>query len=257
MRIDILTLFPEMFSDFIDTSIIGRAVNNNIVTINCINIRDFSKDKHKRVDDYPFGGGAGMVMSPEPIYDAINSVKSKDSKIIYLTPKGRTYSQEIANDLSLKEHIILLCGHYEGIDNRVIENYIDDEISIGDYVLTGGEIAAMAVVDSVVRLLPGVLNNHESYMDESHFNGLLEYPQYTRPRIFNGMEVPEILLSGHHEKINKWRKYQSLKITYERRPDLIEARSLDKEQQKMLKDIAEKAMDKSVADNEAENKNKL
>lgn len=257
MRIDILTLFPEMFTNFIDTSIIGRAVNNNIVTINCINIRDFSKDKHRRVDDYPFGGGAGMVMSPEPIYNAVSSVKSEKSKIIYLTPKGRTYNQDIANNLSLEDHIILLCGHYEGIDNRVVEAYIDDEISIGDYVLTGGEIAAMAVVDSVVRLLPGVLNNQQSFIDESHFNGLLEYPQYTRPRIFNGMEVPEVLLSGNHEKINKWRKYESLKITYERRPDMIKSKSLDKEQQEMLKDIIKNTKNVTVDNKNLENKNKL
>lgn len=240
MKIDILTLFPEMFLNFLDASIIGRAIDNNIVSVNCINIRDFTKDKHKRVDDYPFGGGAGMVMSPEPIYDAISSVKDEKSKIIYLSPRGRTYNQEIANKLSLEKHIILLCGHYEGIDNRVTENYIDEEISIGDYVLTGGEVAAMAVVDSIVRLLPGVLNNQESFKDESHFNGLLEYPQYTRPRVFNGIEVPEILLSGNHKEIDRWRRYKSLKVTYERRPDLIENKSLDKEQQEMLRDIVEK-----------------
>ncbi|WIV10840.1 tRNA (guanosine(37)-N1)-methyltransferase TrmD [Proteiniborus sp. MB09-C3] len=240
MRIDVLTLFPEMFFNFLDASIVGRAVNSNIARINCIDIRDFSKDKHRRVDDYPFGGGPGMVMGPEPIYNAINSVKSEKSRIICLSPKGRTYNQEIANKLSLEEHIVLLCGHYEGIDNRVIENYIDDEISIGDYVLTGGEIAAMAVIDSIIRLLPGVLNNQESYMDESYFNGLLEYPHYTRPRIFNGIEVPEVLLSGNHEKINQWRKYQSLKITYERRPDLLANIELDKNEQKMLEDIIKK-----------------
>lgn len=240
MRIDILTLFPEMFRSFLDISIIGRAVNSYIAKINCINIRDFSKDKHKRVDDYPFGGGPGMVMGPEPIFNAIESVKSENSRVIYLSPKGRNYNQEIANKLSSEEHLILLCGHYEGVDNRIIENYIDDEISIGDYVLTGGEIAAMAIVDSVVRLLPGVLNNQESYIDESHFNGLLEYPHYTRPRIFNGFEVPEILLSGNHKKIDEWRKYQSLKITYERRPDLIENKVLNKKEQEILNDIREK-----------------
>lgn len=240
MKIDILTLFPEMFSNFLEASIIGRAIDNNIVSINCINIRDFSKDKHKRVDDYPFGGGAGMVMRPEPIYDAISSVKDEKSKIIFLSPKGKTYNQEIANKLSLEKHIILLCGHYEGIDNRVIENYIDEEISIGDYVLTGGEVAAMTVVDSIVRLLPGVLNNQESFKDESHFDGLLEYPQYTRPRIFNDIEVPGVLLSGNHKEIDRWRRYESLKVTYERRPDLIESKSLDKEQHEMLRDIIEK-----------------
>lgn len=237
MKIDILTLFPEMFQGFLDISIIGRAVNCNIAKINCINIRDFSKDKHKRVDDYPFGGGPGMVMGPEPIFNAIEAIKSENSRIIYLSPKGRTYNQKIANSLSLEEHLIMLCGHYEGIDNRIIENYIDDEISVGDYVLTGGEIAAMAVIDSVVRLLPGVLNNQESYMDESHYNGLLEYPHYTRPRIFNGIEVPEVLLSGNHKKIDEWRKYQSLKITYERRPDLIENKDFNEKELEILKDI--------------------
>lgn len=249
MKIDILTLFPEMFLNFLGTSIVGRAVNKNIVQINCINIRDFSKDKHKRVDDYPFGGGPGMVMRPEPVYDAINSVKDEDSKVIYLSPKGKTYNQEIAIKLSKEKHIILLCGHYEGIDNRIIDNYIDEEISIGDYILTGGEIPAMVVVDSVIRLLPGVLNNQESYIDDSYFNGLLEYPIYTRPKIFNGIEVPEILLSGNHEKIEQWRKYESLKITYERRPDLIEKLNLSKDEMKMLKDIIQK--------NSSEIKNKL
>ncbi len=237
MKIDILTLFPEIFQSFLNVSIIGRAVSSNIAKVNCINIRDFSKDKHKRVDDYPFGGGLGMVMGPEPIFNAIESVKSEKSRIVYLSPKGKNYNQEIANDLSSEEHLILLCGHYEGIDNRIIENYIDDEISIGDYVLTGGEIAAMAIVDSVIRLLPGVLNSEESYIDESHYNGLLEYPHYTRPRIFNGFEVPEVLLSGNHKKIDEWRKYQSLKITYERRPDLIKNRKLNENEQKILKDI--------------------
>ncbi|WP_352419580.1 tRNA (guanosine(37)-N1)-methyltransferase TrmD [Proteiniborus sp.] len=240
MKIDILTLFPEMFHSFLNVSIIGRAVNCNVAQINCINIRDFSKDKHKRVDDYPFGGGPGMVMSPEPIYSAIEATKSENSRIIYLSPKGRTYNQEIANDLSSEKHIILLCGHYEGVDNRIIENYVDDEISIGDYVLTGGEIAAMAIIDSVVRLLPGVLNNQESYKDESHYNGLLEYPQYTRPRIFNGIEVPEVLLSGNHLKIEEWRKYQSLKTTYERRPDLINNKDFSRKELEMLKDIKSK-----------------
>jgi len=249
MKIDILTLFPEMFLNFLETSIVGRAVNKNIVQINCINIRDFSKDKHKRVDDYPFGGGPGMVMRPEPVYDAINSVKDRDSKVIYLSPKGKTYNQEIAISLSKEKHIILLCGHYEGIDNRIIDNYIDEEISIGDYILTGGEIPAMVVVDSVIRLLPGVLSNQESYIDDSYYNGLLEYPHYTRPKIFNGIEVPEVLLSGNHEKINQWRKYESLKITYERRPDLIEKLHLNNDEKEMLKDIIQK--------NNNEIKNKL
>ncbi|SDZ02377.1 tRNA (guanine37-N1)-methyltransferase [Proteiniborus ethanoligenes] len=252
MRIDILTLFPEIFQNFLDTSIVGRAKNNGIVEVNCINIRDFSKDKHKRVDDYSFGGGPGMVISPEPVFNAIMSAKSERCKTIYLSPKGRTYKQQVANELSSEEHIILLCGHYEGIDNRIMENYIDDEISIGDYVLTGGEIAAMVVVDSIVRLLPGALNNQESFTDESHYNGLLEYPHYTRPRIFNGFEVPEVLLSGNHSKIEEWRKYQSLKVTYERRPDLLKEAKLNKTEQEMLNTIIN---NKNF--NQIENKNKL
>lgn len=243
MRIDILTLFPEMFQKFMDTSIIGRAIDKDIVEINCINIRDFSTDKHKRVDDYSFGGGPGMVMSPEPIFNAIMSVKNHKSKTIYLSPKGRLYKQGVANELSSENHIILLCGHYEGIDNRIIENYVDDEISIGDYVLTGGEIAAMVLIDSVVRLLPGALNNQDSFIEESHYNGLLEYPHYTRPRNFNGFEVPEVLLSGNHGNIEKWRKYQSLKITYERRPELLEKIELSPEEQKMLVDIKKASME--------------
>src|SRR5690606_33448965 len=213
MKIDILTLFPEFFKVLTDFSIIGRALEKGLFSFNTINIRDFSKDKHKRVDDYPFGGGPGMVMKPEPIYDALMSVKSNNSFVIYLSPQGRLYNQEIAKDLANKKHLILICGHYEGIDNRIVENYVDMELSIGDYVLTGGEIPAMVVVDSIVRLLPGVLSSEESYMYESHYNGLLEYPQYTRPREFKGLKVPEVLLSGDHEKISKWRKYQSLKNT--------------------------------------------
>lgn len=237
MKIDILTLFPEFFKVLTDFSIIGRALEKGLFSFNTINIRDFSKDKHKRVDDYPFGGGPGMVMKPEPIYDALMSVKSNNSFVIYLSPQGRLYNQEIAKDLANKKHLILICGHYEGIDNRIVENYVDMELSIGDYVLTGGEIPAMVVVDSIVRLLPGVLSSEESYMYESHYNGLLEYPQYTRPREFKGLKVPEILLSGDHEKISKWRKYQSLKNTYIKRPDLLEKTKLTEEEIAMLEEI--------------------
>ncbi|NLX62094.1 MAG: tRNA (guanosine(37)-N1)-methyltransferase TrmD [Tissierellia bacterium] len=237
MKIDILTLFPEFFKVLTDFSIIGRALEKGLFSFNTINIRDFSKDKHKRVDDYPFGGGPGMVMKPEPIYDALMSVKSNNSFVIYLSPQGRLYNQEIAKDLANKKHLILICGHYEGIDNRIVENYVDMELSIGDYVLTGGEIPAMVVVDSIVRLLPGVLSSEESYMYESHYNGLLEYPQYTRPREFKGLKVPEVLLSGDHEKISKWRKYQSLKNTYIKRPDLLEKTKLTEEEIAMLEEI--------------------
>ncbi|NLK44033.1 MAG: tRNA (guanosine(37)-N1)-methyltransferase TrmD [Tissierellia bacterium] len=237
MKIDILTLFPEFFNTLYKWSIIGRAYEEGIIHINCINIRDFSKDKHKRVDDYPFGGGAGMVMKPEPIYDAIQSVKGPKSRTVYLSPQGKVFNQDLANNLSKEEHIILLCGHYEGIDNRIIEHYIDEEISIGDYVLTGGEIPAMVIIDAVTRLLPGVLSSEESFIEESHFNGLLEYPQYTRPREFNGYNVPDILLSGHHENIENWRKREALKATFMKRPDLLEKRDLTKEEIEILSQI--------------------
>lgn len=234
MKIDILTLFPEFFSNFYNWSIIGRAIDNEIVQIRSTNIRDFSKNKHRKVDDYPFGGGPGMVMTPEPIFRAINSVKNDDSKIIYLSPQGKKLNQKIVNNLSKEEHLVLLCGHYEGIDNRIIDNYVDEEISIGDYVLTGGEIPAMVLIDSIIRLLPGVLNSEESYSDESHYNGLLEYPQYTRPREFNNLAVPDILLSGNHEKIRQWKYYQSLKTTLLKRPDLLEDMELSEEDRKLI-----------------------
>lgn len=239
MKIDILTLFPEFFSSLTNWSIIGRAYEENKVKINSINIRDFSKNKHKKVDDYPFGGGSGMVMKPEPIFDAINSVKNQDSRVIYLSPQGKRFNQEIANELSKEEHLILLCGHYEGIDNRIVSHYVDEEISIGDFVLTGGEIPAMIIIDAVVRLLPGVLRSDESFIDESHYNGLLEYPQYTRPREFNGHFVPDILLSGNHQKIESWRKEESLKATLLKRPDLLEKKTLSKEDLIILTKIKE------------------
>ena len=222
MNIDVLTLFPDFFQSLNSYSIIGRAIGEGKINLNCINIRDFSKDKHKRVDDYPFGGGPGMVMQIEPIYEAINSVKTDDSKVIFLSPQGKKLDQKMAKSLSEENHIILLCGHYEGIDNRIIENYVDEEISIGDYVLTGGEIPAMVLIDCISRLIPGVLSSEESYMDESHYDGYLEYPQYTRPREFNGIKVPDILLSGDHAKVAKWRREESIRITMEKRPDLMD-----------------------------------
>lgn len=239
MRIDILSLFPEFFSVLSNWSIIGRAKEENRVQINNVNIRDFSKNKHKKVDDYPFGGGPGMVMTPEPILEAINSVKNIDSRVIYLSPQGKPFSQELANELSKESHLILLCGHYEGIDNRIIDNYIDEEISVGDFVLTGGEIPAMIIVDAVVRLLPGVLSGEESFMEESHYNGLLEHPQYTRPREFNGHTVPDILLSGNHKNIEAWKKEESLKSTFIKRPDLLEKVILSKEEKDLLSKIKE------------------
>lgn len=244
MIIDVLTLFPDFFYDMLNWSIIGRAVENNIVEINSINIRDFSKNKHKKVDDYPFGGGPGMVMNPEPIYDAISSVKSIDSKVIYLSPQGKKLNQKILNDLSKESHLILLCGHYEGIDNRVIENYVDEEISIGDYVLTGGEIPAMVLIDGITRLLPGVLSTDESFLDESHYNGILEHPQYTRPRVFNDLNVPEVLLSGNHQKINDWKTYESLKSTLIKRPDLLNNIDLDKKSIDLIRKIKLELEDK-------------
>ena len=221
MKFDILTLFPEMF-EAVKQSVIGKAIEKQLIQINLINIRDFSKDKHKKVDDTPYGGGAGMVMMPDVVYDAYSSIQNKENaKVIYLSPKGKVLNQEKVLELSKQEHLILLCGHYEGIDQRVINEIVDEEISIGDYVLTGGEIPAMVLIDSVSRYIQGVLKQ-ESTQEESFTNNLLEYPQYTRPEEFHGQKVPEVLLSGHHENIRKWRLEQSIKKTKERRPDLLE-----------------------------------
>lgn len=236
MKIDILTLFPEMFNVF-DYSIIGRARSNKIIYINTHNIRDFSKDKHKKVDDYPYGGGAGMVMAPQPIVDSIRYIKNQNrGKVIFLGPKGKTFNQDIAKELCEEKELIFLCGHYEGIDERVYK-YIDEEISLGDFVLTGGEIACIPIIDSICRFIPGVLSSSESYTDESFYSGLLEYPQYTRPEEFEGDRVPDVLLSGHHENIRKWRKAQSLKITKLKRPDLYKKYNLTKEDIKLLKNV--------------------
>ncbi len=220
MKFDVLTLFPEMFEP-LKQSIIKRATEKQIININLINIRDFSEDKHNKVDDTPYGGGAGMVMKPDVVDRAYNSVKSDDAKVIYLTPQGKTLNQEKVKDLSKEKHLILLCGHYEGIDQRVIDKIVDEEISIGDYVLTGGEIPAMVLIDSVSRHIDGVLSN-ESIDEESFSNGLLEYPQYTRPEIFNNEKVPEVLISGHHENIKNWRREKSLENTFKKRPELLE-----------------------------------
>ena len=219
MKIDILTLFPEMFEP-LKCSILGRAQQNNLIEINLTNIRDFSTDKHKKVDDTPFGGGAGMVMTCQPLFDAINSVKTEGAKIIYMSPKGKTLNQKMVVSLSKVEHLVIVCGHYEGIDERVIQHFDMQEISIGDYVLTGGELPAMVLVDSVSRYIDGVLSEG-STSEESFSNGLLEYPQYTKPRVYAGLEVPEVLIGGNHQEIAKWRLEQSLKITKERRPDLL------------------------------------
>lgn len=235
MRISILTLFPEMFSIF-DHSIIGRAREKGLVNLEYYNIRDYSLNKHKKVDDYPYGGGAGMVMTPQPIIDSIKAAKEKNSgKVIFLGPRGKTFNQEMVQELSKEENLIFLCGHYEGIDERAYK-HIDMEVSLGDFVLTGGEMAAIPVIDSVLRLIPGVLGKEESFMDESYSDGLLEYPQYTRPEVYEGERVPEVLLSGHHENIRKWRRKQSLLITKERRKDLYKNIQLTKEDMKILKD---------------------
>ena len=220
MRIDILTLFPEMFSA-LQTSILGRAQQSGKIEINIIDIRDFTLDKHKKCDDTPYGGGAGMVMTPQPIYDAIKSVKSSNTHVVYTSPRGRTFTQKVAYEFSKLEHLVILCGHYEGIDQRVIDLCVDEEVSIGDFVLTGGEIPAMAMVDSIARLCDGVISA-ESLENESFSGaGLLEYPQYTKPQEFMGLSVPEVLLSGNHGEIDKWRKEKSLEITKMRRPDLL------------------------------------
>ena len=219
MKFDVLTLFPEMF-EILNQSIIGKAIEKELININLINIRDFSKDKHKKVDDTPYGGGAGMVMKPGVVYDAYQSIKDRNAKVIYMSPQGKPLNQKKVEELSKENHLIILCGHYEGIDQRVLDKIVDEEISIGDYVLTGGEIPAIVLIDSVSRYVEGVLKE-ESIKEESFSNGLLEYPQYTRPEIFEGMKVPEILLSGHHENIEKWRKEKSLEMTKKKRPDIL------------------------------------
>ncbi len=219
-----MTLFPEIFNSYMSESIMKRAIEKELIEVHVYNIRDFSTNKHKKVDDYPFGGGAGMLMTPQPIYDTykyiVETHNIKNPRVVYLTPKGQVYKQEIASDLSLSEDIILLCGHYEGIDQRVIDLIVTDEVSIGDYVLTGGELPALIMIDSISRLIPGVLSQNESFEEESFKDNLLEYPHYTRPREFMGISVPDVLLSGNHKKIEKWRLEESIKITKERRPDL-------------------------------------
>jgi tRNA (guanine37-N1)-methyltransferase len=234
VKIDILTLFPEMF-DIFNQSIIGKAKEKGIISINTWNIRDYTKDKHRKVDDYPYGGGAGMVMAAQPVVDCIRKVKDQNGgKIIFLGPRGRTFNQEMAKELSAEEELVFLCGHYEGIDERIYK-HIDMEVSLGDFVLTGGEMACIPVVDSILRLLPGVLSSSESFTEESFYSGALEYPHYTRPAVFEGDAVPDVLMSGHHENVRKWRRAQSLAITKERRPDLFQKLELSDEDKKILK----------------------
>ncbi len=238
MRIDILTLFPEMCQRVMDESIIGRAQRSGKVEIVCTNIRDFSGNKHNKVDDTPYGGGMGMVMSAQPIYDCYKSLYTEGEEkphLIYMSPKGETFTQKKAVELSKKDRIVLLCGHYEGIDQRVIDEIVDEELSLGDYVLTGGELPALTIADAVCRMLPGVLSDDLCFEEESHFSGLLEYPQYTKPAVWNKRTVPEVLLSGNHAKIADWRKIQSILLTINKRPDMLTAEMLSEKDKKMLK----------------------
>ena len=239
MKFDVLTLFPEMFEPM-KQSIIGRAIEKGLLEINLVNIRDFSKDKHKKVDDTVYGGGAGMLMKPDVVYDCFKSVKSEKSKVIYLSPQGKKLCQNKVEELAKSEHLILLCGHYEGIDQRVIDKIVDEEISIGDYVLTGGEIPAMVLIDSVSRYIDGVITGESTSEESFSSEGLLEYPQYTRPEEFEGMKVPEVLQSGHHENINKWRRKEAIRVTYKKRPDLLEKVSLTDEEKKFIKELENK-----------------
>ena len=238
MKFDVLTLFPEMFEP-LKHSIIERASKQNLININLINIRDFSKDKHRKVDDTPYGGGAGMVMKADVVYDAYKSLNITKAKVIYMSPQGKVLNQAKVQSLAEEEHIILLCGHYEGIDERVLEEIVDEEVSIGDYVLTGGELPALVIMDAVSRLVGGVLHNEDSAEFDSFHDNLLEYPQYSRPEVWRDKAVPPILMSGHHANVEKWRREQSLIRTLERRPDLLENANLTKQDKKFLAKLKE------------------
>ena len=251
MRFDILTLFPEMFAGPFSDSIIKKARENEIIDINLIDIRDYTTDKHNTADDYPYGGGAGMVLKVEPIYYALQDITNdfnQDSTNILLTPRGEQLDQKMVKELSEEKRLILICGHYEGVDERIRNNFVDKEVSIGDYVLTGGEIPAMVLVDAVARMLPDVLGDDESKKNDSFYNGILDYPHYTRPREFKGMSVPEILLSGNHQLIDRWRKKEALKRTYLIRPDLLKNTKLTEDQQELLREIKQEI--EGVNDNE-------
>jgi tRNA (guanine37-N1)-methyltransferase len=241
MQIDILTLFPEMFSGVLGSSILQKAAEKSAVHYHVVNFRDYADNKHNTVDDYPYGGGAGMVLKPQPIFDAVSNLKekaaTKNTRVILLCPQGSRYDQRKAEELAEEEHLIFICGHYEGYDERIREHVVTDEISIGDYVLTGGELGAMVVIDSVVRLLPEVLGNAESHMKDSFSTGLLEHPHYTRPADFRGMKVPDVLVSGNHKLIEEWRNKEALRRTLLRRPDMLEKIELTSEQEKWLKEV--------------------
>ena len=239
IRIDIATLFPDMCESYLSESIVGRGRKAGHIDIHCHNIRDYAGNKHNRVDDKAYGGGTGMVMQAQPIYDCITAIKQESDtfpRVIYMSPQGKVFNQGIAIDLANYEHIVLLCGHYEGIDQRVIDEIVDMELSVGDFVMTGGEIPAMTVIDTVSRLVPGVLAAETSYENESHFNGLLEYPQYTRPAVWHDKPIPDVLISGHHAKIEQWKREQSLINTLKKRPDMLEKAELTKEDIKFLKE---------------------
>lgn len=240
MNYHVLTLFPEMVLQGLGTSIIGRALARDHITLEAINIRDYAMNKHQKVDDYPYGGGAGMVMQAEPVYGACRAVAEKigyQPRVIYLTPQGSVFTQKIARELALEQDLVFLCGHYEGIDERVLEEVVTDYLSIGDYVLTGGELAAMVVIDAVSRLVPGVLSNEESAQFESFEDNLLEYPQYSRPEIWHDRQVPPVLLSGHHANVEKWRREQSIRRTLERRPDLLDDAALSPRERQYLEEL--------------------
>lgn len=240
MRIDILTLFPEMFEAVLDNSITGRAKNKGILTLNYIQIRDFAYNKHRQVDDYPYGGGAGMVMQAEPLYLAYKSIcEGLDYKplTIYMSSQGKQFRQSTAKRLAKKEHIVIICGHYEGVDQRVLDEIVDMEISLGDFVLTGGEIAAMAVADATARMIPGVLKSEQAFSEESHFNGLLEYPQYTRPEVWHGRTVPEVLMSGHHKNIEAWKREMSIRTTFKKRRGMLSKAKLSEKEEKLVSEL--------------------
>lgn len=233
MNFDVLTLFPEMIYTGLNHSIIKKAIDKGLININCIDIRDFSKNKHRQVDDYVYGGGAGMLMKPEPIYDAYKSI-GKKSRVVYMTPQGKVFNQSLAQEFSKEKDLIILCGHYEGIDQRVIDEIVTDEISMGDFVLTGGELPAMILIDAVSRLLPNVLGKEESFINESFSDNLLEHPNYTRPSIFNNIEVPSVLLSGNHKEIFIWKRQQAIISTWNKRPDLLEHCDLTRDELQFL-----------------------